>query len=279
MPDAGQLWDHLQRTFTDTLHALIERTPGIAGGLALLLLGWLAARLVRHGAIRLLHLVNGLLARGLTGQTRAAVHFSTGITELIGGVLFWLTLFVFVAVALDVAGFTGIATWLENVVTFLPTIVTGGAVILIGYILSVLVREMTLAAGHSARLEEAVVLSRLAQATTLVTTLIIGLELIGLDVTFLTTILGVATAALLAGFAIAFGLGARTLVSNLIAVQHLRGVVEPGQRVRLGRWEGTVLELSATTIILDTAEGRTAVPAKLYQEEGLVVLLADGDDD
>ncbi len=279
MPDAGQLWDHLQRTFTDTLHALIERTPGIAGGLALVLLGWLAARLVRHGTVRLLHLVNSLLARGLTGQTRAAVHFSTGITELIGGILFWLTLFVFVAVALDVAGFTGIATWLENVVTFLPTIVTGGAVILIGYILSVLVREMTLAAAHSARLEEAVVLSRLAQATTLVTTLIIGLELIGLDVTFLTTILGVATAALLAGFAIAFGLGARTLVSNLIAVHHLRGVVEPGQRIRLGRWEGTVLELSATTIILDTGDGRTAVPAKLYQEEGLVVLLADGDDD
>jgi hypothetical protein len=87
--------------------------------------------------------------------------------------------------------------------------------------------------------------------------------------------LGVSSAALLFGFTLAFGLGARTLVSNLIAAHHLREVLEPGQEIRIGDWEGTVLEVSATAVVLDTQEGRTSVPAKLYQEQAVVMLLSD----
>ena len=87
--------------------------------------------------------------------------------------------------------------------------------------------------------------------------------------------LGISSAALLFGFALAFGLGARTLVSNLIAAHHLRDVLEPGQEIRIGDWEGTVLEVAATAVILDTESGRVSVPAKLYQEQAVVLLLGD----
>ncbi|MCB1732646.1 MAG: mechanosensitive ion channel, partial [Halieaceae bacterium] len=97
-----------------------------------------------------------------------------------------------------------------------------------------------------------------------------------IDVTFLTTMLGVTSAAVLFGFALAFGLGARSLVSNLIAAHHLRDILEPGQDIRVGEYEGTVLEVSTTAIILDTPEGRTSLPASLYQEQAMVMLLQDG---
>ncbi|MCB1710199.1 MAG: mechanosensitive ion channel, partial [Halioglobus sp.] len=184
-------------------------------------------------------------------------------------------LFVFVTAALKTAGLTGVAAWLERVVDFLPGIVTGGLIILVGYILAGLVRDVTLAAAHSAEFTEAVVISRLAQAITLITALVIGLDQIGIDVSFLTTMLGISSAALLFGFALAFGLGARTLVSNLVAAHHLRDVLEPGQDIRMGDWEGTVLEVSSTAVILDTEAGRVSVPAKLYQEQAVVLLLAD----
>jgi small-conductance mechanosensitive channel len=275
MIEAARALEQLELTLSASVGKLIEHLPTLVAAALILLAGWLIARLIRSGTIRLIDLFNGLLEQGLPGQTQAVVHLPGSITRLIAGALYWITLFIFAVAALNTAGLTGFAAWLDSLVNFVPVIVTGGLVILVGYIFSVLVREVTLAAAHSARISEALVLSRLAQAITLVTAIVIGLELIGVDVTFLTTILGVSTAALLAGFALAFGLGARTLVSNLIAAHYLGTLVEPGQKIRIGDREGTVLELTATAIILDTADGRTSIPAKACQEQAVVVLVTD----
>jgi hypothetical protein len=275
MVNAADITSQLESTLQEATATLIAALPGIAAALMLLLAGLLAAHLVRALTLKLLHLLNLFLERVLSGRIRAVVYFSSGITRLLAGILFWITLFVFATAALRTAGLTGIAAWLERVVDFLPGIVSGGLIIVVGYILAGLVRELTLAAAHSADFTEAVVISRLAQAVTLVTALIIGLDQIGIDVSFLTTMLGISSAALLFGFALAFGLGARTLVSNLIAAHHLRDMLEPGQQIRMGEWEGTVLEVAATAVILDTESGRVSVPAKLYQEQAVVLLLGD----
>jgi hypothetical protein len=275
MINVADLTMQLESTLMAAAENIIASLPGIASGLVLLLLGWFAARVVRALTMRMLTLLNLFLERVLSGRTRAVVFFSSRITRLLSGILYWIILFIFVTAALKTAGLTGVATWLERLVDFLPGIVTGGLIILLGYVFAGLVRDVTLAAAHSAEFTEAVVISRLAQVITFITALIIGLDQIGIDVTFLTTMLGVSSAALLFGFTLAFGLGARTLVSNLIAAHHLRDVLEPGQDIRIGEWEGTVLEVSATAVILDTQEGRTSVPAKLYQEQAVVMLLAD----
>ena len=276
MPDAAELTAQLETTLLTAANEIIAALPGIAGGLVLLLAGWYAARLILAATLKLMDLVNRALERLLSGRTRAVVYFSSGIANLVASILFWITLFVFVTAALDTAGLTAVSAWLERIVEFLPGIVTGGLIILVGYILSALVRDVTLAAAHAAEFTESVVISRLAQGITLVTAMVIGLDQIGIDVTFLTTMLGVTSAAVLFGFALAFGLGARSLVSNLIAAHHLRDILEPGQDIRVGEYEGTVLEVSTTAIILDTPEGRTSLPASLYQEQAMVMLLQDG---
>ncbi len=275
MVNAADITSQLEAALQDTTANIVASLPSIAAALLLLLVGLVAARVVRTLTLKLLHLLNLFLERVLSGRIRAVVHFSSGITRLLAAILFWITLFVFATAALRTAGLTGIAAWLERVVDFLPGIVSGGLIVVVGYILAGLVREVTLAAAHSAEFTEAVVISRLAQAVTLVTALMIGLDQIGIDVSFLTTMLGISSAALLFGFALAFGLGARTLVSNLIAAHHLRDMLEPGQQIRMGEWEGTVLEVAATAVILDTESGRVSVPAKLYQEQPVVLLLGD----
>lgn len=277
MPD--DISSQLQITFGEIVNGIIAQLPGILGALLLLVVGWLLAKAVRSIAIKLLNLLNGFLERVLSGRTRAVVRFSTGVTRLVGGVLFWVTLFIFTTAALRTAGLSGIAVWLERVVEYLPSILTGGLIILAGYILSSLVRDVTHATAHSAELAEADLISRLAQAITFVTALIIGMEQVGVNTTFLTIMFGVSSATFLAGFALAFGFGARTLVSNLLAAHYAKDLLEPGQRVRIGDCEGRVLDLSATNIIIDTPEGRTSVPAKVYQEQVVSVLLDEVTDE
>jgi small-conductance mechanosensitive channel len=275
MDKVSEFSQQSEEALTSSINEIIQHLPNIAGALILLILGWLVARFVQVATIKLLNYLNRFLDRVLTGRPRAIIRFSSGITRFVAAVFFWITLFLFLTAAMRVAGLLGVAAWLEQIVTFLPAIIFGGVIILSGYLLSCLVRELAVSAAQSASLSEVELIGKIAQAITFVTALIIGLKQLGIDVSFITIMLGIASASLLLGFAIAFGLGSKTFVSNLIAAYYIRDLIEPGQKVRIGQQEGTVLEVSSTTIVLDTPEGRTSIPTKYYQEEPVTVLLDD----
>ena len=100
-----------------------------------------------------------------------------------------------------------------------------------------------------------------------ITTLIIGIKQIGINVDFITNVLVVTLGAFLGGAALAFGMGARTLVANIIGGQHVRERCRVGEQMQLGGYEGKVVEVTQTSIILDTKLGRTVIPAKHFQEQ------------
>jgi hypothetical protein len=83
---------------------------------------------------------------------------------------------------------------------------------------------------------------------------------------------------LIVSVAVAFGLGARVLVANLIGAQQLQRLLEPGQIARIDGMQGQVIELTPTSVILATEEGRMSVPAKRFQEAATLILTVDDDD-
>ena len=58
----------------------------------------------------------------------------------------------------------------------------------------------------------------------------------------------------------AFGLGARTAVSNILASYYLQKTYTPGHNVRIGEIEGEIIQITPTAVVLATPEGRTLVP-------------------
>ena len=52
----------------------------------------------------------------------------------------------------------------------------------------------------------------------------------------------------------------------------MRQTFEVGQRVRVAGQEGRILEFTVTSVILETDEGRVALPARIYHEEPIVLL-------
>ena len=72
---------------------------------------------------------------------------------------------------------------------------------------------------------------------------------------------------LFAGGALAFGLGAKNLIANIIGAQNLRKHCRIGEFMQLGTVEGIVIDITQTSIVLDTEKGRSIIPAKLFQEQ------------
>ena len=102
---------------------------------------------------------------------------------------------------------------------------------------------------------------------------LIAVDQTGLNVDFLTSVLLLVLGSTLLGSALTFALGARTTVANILACYYLQKTYRVGHRVRVGEFEGEIVDITATSVLLETGEGRVSVPASLFGEQASVLLV------
>jgi len=262
----------LANAFSQLGTQLAEYAPKLLGAALLLLVGWLIARLLRGLAVKLMHVLELVLHRLWRGPAGKASALPSASVEIVGTILFWVVIVFFAAAAANVLGLDAFSSWLKDLMAYLPTLVAGLVIILAGVLLSGFARDLTVAALAALPEIQRLQLGRLVQGAILVTAVVMGADQIGIEITFLVVLAAVTTSAVIGGVALAVSLGARTYVANLIGAHYLRHAFEPGQRVRIGALEGTILELTAVSVVLETEEGRASVPAKVYNEDTILLL-------
>ena len=268
----------LTESLLDSMRSLIEHLPVL--GIALLVLagGWLVSRVLRATCIRLGQTLNTWMARLSRTASAQTLHLSANLIAVLGDIVFWVAILIFAAIASRIAGLHIFAGWLEAMIAYLPALAAGGLIILAGYLISRVVRDSVsraLAAADSAQHE---LLAALAQGAVFLTALVIGLDQIGIDVTLLIILFAILVSGLLLSLSMAFGLGARDFVGNLIAANQLQRTVQLGENVRMGEVAGRVLEISHTSVVLLNEHGRLFIPAKYFQEQMVLVEVEDDDD-
>lgn len=253
--------------------------PNLIGALGFILLAWLAGRLLRGLVQRLSAWANRGLDRVFRHGAASQARISESAAAIFGQVVFWLVLFVGIAIASRIAGPTAVSFWLDEIVAYLPNLLVGTAIIIIGYVVSVVAGEQVTAAARVARSAQSLLLGRIAQAVVFITALIIGLDQFGVDVTFLVALFAAAAGAVFVGFSVAFGLGARDFVSDIVSARDLVRVLRPGLSVRIGETVGNVLEVTPTRLAIDTPEGRLLIPAREVSASSILIVSPDGGED
>lgn len=109
-------------------------------------------------------------------------------------------------------------------------------------------------------------ISRLVQGGVLTAAVVTAVNQLGIDIAFLTAALLIALGALAVSVALAFALGARTAVSNIIACHYLQQTHRVGHVIRIGAVEGRIVEFTRGAVILEGPDGRVLVPAKEFSE-------------
>lgn len=265
-----------QATFAalaDWGQAILDFLPSLAAAAGLLLAGWLLARLLRSGTVRLARTFD----RGLAGMGRQRPLSAGAGPEVIGAAVYWLVILGAITAATQVLALDSFGAWLGRLVSHLPTLLTGGLIVAAGFFLSVIARNLT-AAAVPASMPQGALLGRLLQAVILVTALVLGADQMGLDVTFLVTLGTVLAGTLAGGLALAVSLGSGPFVNNLIGAHQLRQHFRTGQKVQVAGHEGRIAEITAVALVLDCPEGRVHLPAKTFHESPVVAVLEEAGD-
>lgn len=258
--------------------AMLGMAPSIISAILLMLFGWVVARILRALTLRSGRTLNrAAQAIGLGGVAREGVRGST--TRVLSNVVYWLVILFFLTAATRVLGLEVFSSWLDRLVGFLPNILSGCLIIFAGAILANIAKDATEAALSGVGEQQRLLAARGAQGLTLTLLLIVGLDQIGIDISVISTVLAITVAAFLGGLSLAFSLGARTFVSNVIGAHYLGRDFAPGQRIRFDGTEGVILEITSVAVVVEASEGRATIPAHLFAEKAAMILGAEAKHD
>jgi len=265
--------DSLGTTLADAARQLYETLaqylPAILGAVALLIIGWVAARLARALAVRGIQFLEALLERVTRRPVGAGLRSSA---PAFGALMFWLVLLFFVAAATQTLGLVTFTQWLARLLEYLPTLAAGLLIIAAGFVLARFVGDIVHATAERLAPAQRATLARLARGATLFVALLVGADQIGIRVTWIAIFLAIAVAAVAGGVVLAVSLGARDYVANLVGAHYLRQTLRLGELVRIGEHEGRVLDVTPTSLVLESVEGRVSLPGRVYHQEAIVVI-------
>jgi Mechanosensitive ion channel, conserved TM helix len=265
MSNFSDWFQQLQDAWRSTMATIVAYLPTVLGAIVLIIVGWLLARLARMLVVQL----GGLINRALQNVTGVAslqrFRLAPQIIRIAGNAAYWLVILVFLTAAARTMELHEFSIWLARILNFVPVLLAGVLIIVAGYIASIFVRDVVSTALNTGGFRQGVLLGSIAQAAVLLTAVVIGVDQIGVNVSFLTTIIAIALGGVFGGFALAFGIGSRDFVSNIIAANDLQKHYHIGQTVRVNDAVGEIVELTPTNVIMATDQGRATVPAHIFQ--------------
>lgn len=233
---------------------LIQAYPELAA-VAVLVLGILLGKLSEIAVRRLLGLGNRLVGRYASHDRHlVSPAFQQGFALLVFATVVALAVIISVRL-LDIPELT---SWLETLLAYVPRFLLGLFIIGIGNVVGVLLRNLAasvLASGDSDAL-----LPRLVHAGVVSVAVITGLQQLGIDISFITQLSLIVLASLLGALSIAFALGTRQYVANLVAQSELSRY-STGDTLRIDDCEGVIVEIHRTGLMLSTDEGQVSIPA------------------
>jgi small-conductance mechanosensitive channel len=247
---------------------ILEHLPAVLGAVVLLLVGWGVARLLRYTTEKLTEKTVVRLAHTRPMDTRVQQPRSYSAAPTIASrIVFWVVLLFFVIAASEVLELEVISSLLTGVTAYLPRLLAGLLILFIGLWLAELTRAVIRRSSSTIGIEQGEILGRLGQILVLLIVFSVAAGQIGIDNTLLVALVAIFFGVMLGAIALAFSFGAKTTIANLLAAQSIAQTYSPGDIIRIGGIEGKILRITHTSLILETPEGQTLIPAKRFSEQ------------
>ncbi|MDO8729712.1 MAG: hypothetical protein Q7J69_00790 [Candidatus Omnitrophota bacterium] len=205
----------------DSVRAMFMRVgdslPRVIFAFLVFLAGWLIARSARWAIVKALKMVsfddlaekihiNDFLRRG---------EVKVNLSELVGIFVYWLIMLAFLLASLDLLGMTVAAELLERILAYVPQVIAGILVLILGLFSATLVSGVVQTAAANAGVGQAKALGQIARMVVVIFASAVALEKF-LSSMIIQTTFNTVVMAFAFGAALAFGLGCKDLAGKAV---------------------------------------------------------------
>ena len=270
---AGSLktWSDVLFTSASTLLTKVAGLlPNLLGAFFLLILGWLVAKLCRGMTRKLLKWTRfeQVLDKSRIKETFETVGITTGIGDVISLVVFWTIFLIFMVSASEVLGLSVVLSTLNILILYIPNIIAAITIIVLSLFLAHFLKDFIAAGLSQINLIYAQPLARFVEILIIIFGLVAAMTQLGFDIGILKANMTIIIGGFVAVVALSLGLGAKTVVQNLLAGYYVRQLFENGQEVILVGGKGKVKQIHSLGLVLETGEGDITIPNHKIIEQG-----------
>ena len=245
--------------------AIVAHAPSVFSALLLVLIMWGVAYLARSLVVRLLGLTK---LDHVAGQTRLAAVFDAFDGDLtaskaVGHLVYLAILLMALMSASDILGLTAVSAAFAAALAFVPRLVSALLVLGIGGYAASAARRAVGAMLEGMRSPYAGPVELAAEVSLLVVTAAIAVDVLGVDISFITSNITVLIGVVLATLAFLLCWSMRKPAEEIIANYYLRRLINPGDRIEFGGVTGTVESFTAIGVLVRDERGAERfVPAR-----------------
>jgi len=263
------LYESLGETYREFITLILVYSPKVFSVVALLVIGLLISHAFRIVILKVLKSIdNASQFTSIAGIKFTKSKIST-YAEIFSKFVFWVILIFFITSSANLLGLKIFQEWLDGILSYIPNLAVCMVIIGFGILLAngtkIAISHTYESGSHGAQ-----IISKASQAIIIFISFIIGVEQLGIKLAFLTNILEIGFGAMCASIALAFGLGAKSLIENVIGSQYIKRHCKIGEIIDVAGYSGVIIDITSSTIVLDSKSGRVVLPAKLFFQEGSV---------
>ena len=243
--------------------------PSLVGTIVLLGVGWVVSKLVEVVVRRLLRRLG--LDR-TAGRTRVAdtlrrAGVEAAPSSIFARLLFWTLMLTFVLSAVETLGLTAVTSTIDRLISFLPNVFAAGLIILLGLLLGRLVRNVVSSGAAAANVPRAQRTGAASGGLVVLLVAVLALEQLGIETALLVTVLTVLLTAASLTIGVSFALGARPVITHILAGHFLRKSLPLGSMVEVRGQRGSVERVGPLETLVRNGEGAWSIPNAALMEE------------
>lgn len=236
--------------------------PKLLITVVVLLLGWLIATLVALLTRRFLRRVglDRLAERVRIARAMNNAGISATPSVIVSRLFFWLLILTFFITAANSLGLSAVTATIDRFVEFIPSVIAAGLILIAGLLLARFTRNLVLSAAVAAKAPQAHRLGSVTYGIVIIFTSVLAIEELGVDTQILVSVTTGLLTAVALSMGIAFALGARPLVTHILAGHFLRQLLTPGGSVEVDGRRGQVDNVGAFETLLRNDDQIWSIP-------------------
>lgn len=212
----------LQTVLVDPAKALLAQIGQFLVNVILvviiLIVGWMIAKIIKTAVTKLLRALklDDLSDRVELDSLLAKGGISYSLSELIGVICYWLALLITIVVAINAIGLTVAADLLNRVVLYVPNVIAGIFILVLGMFVATLISNIVRTAANNAGLAQAKLLGKVAEIVVIIFAIDMTLEQLGIGAKIVDLFITIVLASVGLALALAFGLGCKDMAAKAL---------------------------------------------------------------
>jgi small-conductance mechanosensitive channel len=243
----------LLEAFASLGKSVVTALPKVAVGILLIILGLVVAKLVEVvlRTVLIRTRFDSLIGKAGVDKTLQRIGLRQPLTLFLPKLAYFLVIFLLAQTASDALGLVTISNAIAAFFSYLPNIVAALLLLILGTTVGQFAGQMVTQAAETSGIDSAPALGRLVSALIVFIVAMMAIGQLKVDTEMVRIVTSFFLGAGALAFGLAFGLGTREIVRNIVAGFYTRKFLAVGQSLEIAGNNGILTAITATHTILN----------------------------